>query len=716
MKLLDEHWLIDRHSAACALEHDYPSIPISKIAEQESWRKELNRPLYHIHKWWATRLGSVFRALILAALSDADAKIWEAFYKRHNLSRKVVLDPFMGSGTTLGETVKLGAKAIGCDINPVSTFIVKQAFARVSETELRTAFDRVERETASDIRHYYETLYPVSGTSIPVLYFFWVKVVDTPFGDEIPLFTTYVFAQDAYPKKRPQAQIVCPACWNLLEDRYDSTASTCPHCHHRFNPQAGPATGQYVTTARGRYRIKDLLPNNGSPPRHRLYAILAIRPDGQKVYLRARESDLELYEEAKARLETECLMLPTLAVRPGHNTNQARGYNYLYWRDFFNSRQLLCLGLLLRSILRIENELVQEQLLCLFSSTLEFNNMFCSFKGEGTGAVRHMFSNHILKPERMPLENSVWGTNRSSGTFLTLFESRLNRAKRYLDFPFEVALESNLFGETIGSEKIVSSAPINVVQALTWEELSTTDRAMLILNGNGANLPIPDCSVDAVVTDPPYFDFIHYSELSDFFFAWLSPILKDRYKEFESEDSSHADEVQHKDPRIFARQLCRVFSECHRVLKPNAVLTFSFHHSRPEGWAAIYEAVISAGFSFVAAHPVHAELRAASPKSAAKNPISLDAILVCKKRRVGVKRDYSEPRVLQKSASLAQSLRNADLRILTADYFVIAASQALIEASSQEFSFDEIERLLGSLQNTINESGDHEDSIGPEEI
>lgn len=128
MSLLDECQLIDKHPAACALEHDFPSVPVSRIAEQESWRKEINRPLYHIHKWWATRLGSVFRAISLAALSDRDAQVWESFYERHNLTDKVVLDPFMGSGSTLGEAVKLGAKAIGCDINPVSTFMVTQAF------------------------------------------------------------------------------------------------------------------------------------------------------------------------------------------------------------------------------------------------------------------------------------------------------------------------------------------------------------------------------------------------------------------------------------------------------------------------------------------------------------------------------------------------------------------------------------------------------------
>jgi putative DNA methylase len=52
-----------------ALEQEFPTVELSELAERESWRKEVNRPLYHIHKWWATRLGSVFRAITLAALS-----------------------------------------------------------------------------------------------------------------------------------------------------------------------------------------------------------------------------------------------------------------------------------------------------------------------------------------------------------------------------------------------------------------------------------------------------------------------------------------------------------------------------------------------------------------------------------------------------------------------------------------------------------------------
>ena len=684
---------------ATALEHDFPIVELSQVAEHESWRKEINRPLYHIHKWWATRLGSVFRAIALGALSPKGTCLWGAFYKRHNFAGRVVLDPFMGSGTTLGEAVKLGAKVVGCDINPVSTFLVRQSLARVPESALRRAFAHLDRTVAPEIRRYYQTQDPQTGEIIPVLYFFWVKIVQTPDGECVPLFDRYVFAQDAYPKKKPRAQIVCPECWGVFEDRYDTTSLECPACQFSFDPQQGMASGQWVTTKNGgRYRIKDLLPADGSPLPHRLYAMMAIRPTGEKIYLRARQEDLELYAEAKERLAKEHLPLPTLSVRPGHNTDQARGYNYYQWRDFFNDRQLLCLGLLLREILCIEDLAVQEQMLCLFSSTLEFNNLFCSFKGEGTGAVRHMFSHHILKPERSPLENSVWGADKSSGTFSSLFESRLLKAKRYLDDPFEVALNPSLLGDLGQPSKITASDPIHVSQYKSWDELNAAGSGALILSGDSTHLPIPDSSVDAVVTDPPYFDFIHYSELSDFFFAWLSPALRDRYAWFDRYDSSSPGEVQHSDPRAFARQLSSVLVECRRVLKQDGVLAFTFHHSREDGWAAIYEAIRIAGLEVVAAHPVHGELRAASPKTAAKDPISLDAILVCRKHKLRSVLSYNAGAVISKALEFARVLSKGGMKISLSDCFVIAASQTLVAASAENLPFEQIKPRLEAVR------------------
>ena len=118
-------------AAATALECDFPLVEISQVAEQESWRKEINRPIYHIHKWWATRLGSVFRGIVLGALSKPGTDIWAQFYKTHDLRGKVVLDPFMGSGTTAAVALQHGRQYLGCELNPQYRSLQQQ---RISET------------------------------------------------------------------------------------------------------------------------------------------------------------------------------------------------------------------------------------------------------------------------------------------------------------------------------------------------------------------------------------------------------------------------------------------------------------------------------------------------------------------------------------------------------------------------------------------------------
>ncbi|MGL5083570.1 MAG: DNA methyltransferase [Microcoleaceae cyanobacterium] len=703
MKAIKRQELTNNALDKKAIESDFPILEVSQLAEKESWRKEINRPIYHIHKWWAKRLGSVFRAISLAALSPEKFHTWKNFYIRQDFRGKVVLDPFMGSGTTLGESLKLGCKVVGCDINPISTFLVRQALTRVNECELRLTFAQLEQEVATEIRQYYQTRDPETGEWIPVLYYFWVKTITTPDGESIPLFSNYVFAKNAYPKKKPKSQIICPNCWNIIEDRFDATHLPCPHCQAEFNPQQGSTKGQYVNSRSGkRYKIKDLIQAQKNPPEHRMYAMLALRANGEKIYLPAKDEDLALFRDAIKRLAVEDLPIPTMPVRPGHNTDQARGYNYLQWRDFFNARQLLCLGLLLRAILNIENKTIQEQFICLFSSTLEFNNLFCSFKGEGTGAVRHMFSHHILKPERAPLENSVWGTDKSSGTFATLFKSRLIPAKRYLDDPFEISIDVDLFGNSIGSNKITASQAINASLVESWEAFSEQEQAALVLNGSSDNLPIPSEVIDVVITDPPYFDFVHYSELSDFFFAWISPVLKERYSFFRRDNSSHFGEVQHNDPRLFTQQLSRVFTECHRTLKYDGLLIFSFHHSRSEGWAAICEAVRSSGFKVVAAHPVYAELKVASPKTSVTEPISLDAILVCCKSEEDLNSyvDIISSRI--KADRLEKVLESGGISLSEADRFVILASQLLVEMSKKSMSFKSMNYLLQQQSITPN--------------
>jgi hypothetical protein len=79
-----------------------------------------------------------------------------------------------------------------------------------------------------------------------------------------------------------------------------------------------------------------------------------------------------------------------------------------------------------------------------------------------------------------------------------------------------------------------------------------------------------------------------------------------------------------------------------------------------------------------ASHPLRAELRAASPKSAAKDSIGLDAILVCRKPCRPAVRTHDVQAIAWKTLALARRPAAGRMAISGADYFVIAASQTLI--------------------------------------
>lgn len=623
--------MVPVRSGARAIEEDsFPFEDISDIAEMESWRKEINRPLSHIHKWWAQRLGTVFRAIVLGALSPMGSDLHELFYSRVKIQNAIVFDPFMGSGTTLTEAVKLGARAIGRDINPVSYFLVKNALAIHDKKAVLREFHAIEQEVSSQILNFYQTKLS-TGEHVPVLYYFWVKLVQCPnCTKDVDLFSSYVFAQHAYAKKYPEARAVCPKCGEINTVRFDASDAICCGCGDSFNPTKGIARGQKAQCPHcsHEFQIAKSIKANGKIPGHRMYAKLVLMPNGKKEYLAANSFDHSLYEEASRLLLTRQDAYPIVPISEGYNTNQAIGYNYRYWHEFFNSRQLLCLSILSERIKSIKEPALRDLFLCLFSGALEFNNMFASYKGEGTGAVRHMFSHHILKPERTPLEANLWGTYKSSGSFSTMFESRILRALDYAERPFELSVTKEN-GKKSSVKVYGLSDGIGYELASSFSDFKNGKKAYISC-GNSGQTDLDAESVDAIVTDPPFFDNVHYSQLADFFHVWQSHVLKK--DGCGNEETTRSDtEVQNSDASIFTERLEEVWKECHRVLKNDGLLVFTYHHSRADGWRSVLRALMGARFFIVSAHPVKAEMSVATPKQQAKEPINLDIIISCRK-------------------------------------------------------------------------------------
>jgi putative DNA methylase len=608
----------------------FPIEFISRLAERESWRKEVHRPIYHVHKWWAKRLGSVFRGALLGCLLPEEANLETEFYGRHDFAGTTIFEPFMGSGTTIGEAHKLGCTALGRDINPVACEAVCVAFGPMERNRLQGAYERLSASVGERLRTLYQTR-DSRGEPAEVLYYFWVKTVPCPQCHEsVELFSSRIFARNAYPDRKPEVQVCCPACGGVQAARGDDASVDCRECSHQFAPDSGPSRGAKADCphCHHTFAIAAALRAGGKPPDHRLYAKLVLTADGEKEYLRATGEDRAAFARASALLQEEVkaghIRLPIGELADGYNTRQALGYGYKAWRDFFNDRQLLALGWLHEAIAVLPDEATRDALLVLFSGVLEFNNLFASYKGEGTGAVRHMFSHHILKPERTPIEANVWGTPKSSGSFSNLFRSRLLRALEYRAAPREVVLDEK-------------SPPVIASPAFTGESIASfpadgrfAPRGVYLDCGSSDSTGLPDASVDFVVTDPPFFDNVHYSELADFFHAWQ--VLHPRGFIPDAATTRHTREVQDTDADAFSAKLKAVLTECHRVLKQDGLLVFSYHHSRPDGWASLAAAVFGAGFSVVEAHPVRAEMSGATPKTQASEPIQLDMLLVCRKR------------------------------------------------------------------------------------
>jgi len=696
-----------------AIERSFPFVEISEVAERQSWRKDVYQPVYYIHKWWARRLSSVFRAMVLGACTPAEGAaaigsdgILDLFYKPVQFPDTLIYDPFMGSGTTVGEAHKLGCRVIGQDINPVALFMVKNALSTHDVSKVRQTFKAIERDVSHRIKAYYKAPTEHHGL-VDVLYYFWVKFVPCPCcGAQVDLFNSRIFAKHANPSKQPEAKSLCPTCEAINSITVYQTEVQCDQCGTSYNPQEGPADRANATCSdcQSTFPIIEAVRALDHPPHNRMYAKMILKPDGGKEYLPIDEYDQALYGKASVELQTGNFAYPQVAIEPGYNTDQVLNYNYTHWHQMFNERQLLCLSILSERIRNIEKDSLRALFACLLSGCLEFNSMFCSFKGEGTGAVRHTFSHHILKPERTPLEANLWGMPESSGSFSTLFERRILRALEYKDNPFELQLADRVNGRRQSRKVFNINRKMGGEIASTYDDFQRNDFDIYLSCGSSSQTDIEDGVVDAIITDPPFFDNVHYSQLADFFYVWLREMMG-REGVFQRKTTRSSEEVQQTNSRRFTDNLLAVFRDCHRVLKDDGLLIFTYHHSRPEGWSAILEAIHEAGFYIEATHPVKSEMSASIPKQQAKSPIDIDIIIVGRKLALiepilEIPEDLFS-KCIEEIGEIVEAFNRSNRRLSRSDITVLMMARLITTLSRAR----DLEKILGYLSSAEKEMG-----------
>lgn len=696
------------------IEHDLPIEKLNRVALAEGNSK---KPVYAMHKWWARRLGSVFRMIILAAFSKDDEpadSVWNRFIRGYNLQGKLILDPFMGGGTTLVEALRLGCNVIGIDINPVAWFVTKKEIEPIDLDALDAVMKELEERVGKRIQEYYQTVCP-AGHQADVMYYFWVKVAPCPTcGIPIRLFPNYELS-----RRDHHHIVVCPHCLFVFETPGYRRDTTCPECGRAFDPRKGVAgRGMFSCPSCGQsHRIVDVVSSLGHALEMQLHALEGYCPHCGRFFKRVDAGDIALWNQVKAEFESQrsSLLIPAQAIpTAGRSDPRPVNHGYTHFWHMFNERQLLSLSMLLGEILKIADENLREFLLLAFSDCLGTNNMFCKYEIDWH-KVSPFFGLHAYHPIERPAENNVWGTRYGRGSFIRCVE-KLRKGKVYCQKPYErlVDADDRRRIQFTGAERIEGHVVSN------FEELLYQERGALLRCQSSEDLSfIPDQSVDAVITDPPYFDNVQYSELADFFYVWLRLGLRQAYSWFEPELSQRPEEIVQneksgKTMNFFTEGLRRVFTECHRVLKPEGLLIFTFHHNQRWAWEGLAQLLQDSGFYVSACPVVRSEGRSGFHSSSGN--IRYDCVLVCRKQPSGQSAcTWSELRdkVLKDAVLWTQRTLASGMPVNTVDVFTIVmgkgieywtkamAGGGLVDSVALADAIAELEQLVLRVQENV---------------
>lgn len=613
----------------------YKNIPVKFISGISKKEANSKKPIYQVHKWFGRKTDAIFRSILLSLQLDEDNidTFSNNYYKdNHDVLRgKIILDPFMGGGVTLVNTLRFGGKVVGIDINPVAWFITKnelqlpnrnkrEEYYSIEELtrRLEEEFHKLEESIGREIKEIYTTTICDSDKKIrkevDIMYTLWVKRVKCPScGKYVRLFPTHSITK--IHRKSFENYNVCPRCGEIV--RGNELELHCSNCGLNFEKDRGNYKGRnFICSGCGEKfnLVRDIMRKRKTPLSSSMYAIQYYDPDtGKKGFKVPDKEDLNKYnairKKAKNITSDISRFIPHSKIPNGYNTKQIQNHNYRYWKQMFNDRQLYYLSRLLEEIDKIPDLIIKELFLCVFSNTINANNMFCIYNSQCM-KIEPLFGDHHMAPVMNPVENNIWGTRFGRGSFTKSFKGIL-QSKKFNYFPYE-----RLIIDGKNSNKVIKSEEFHSEFASDFNELTSKNKNTILKYGSAENLSfLPSRSIDAVITDPPYYSAINYGELSEFFYSWSKLILEDKYDFFQSEHIISDNEVTvseakgiTKDEFIF--KLTRCFTEIKRVLKEDAPLILTYNNSCSEGWQALAQPMFNSGFIVEKTYPVHTELRA----------------------------------------------------------------------------------------------------------
>ncbi|MBI4633698.1 MAG: hypothetical protein HY742_07395 [Deltaproteobacteria bacterium] len=568
-------------SAAVAIDSFFPEEDANKLAQIESYNKHLFRPNTYLHKWWARRSGVTFRYILKQLSSESDLR---NFYTPGGLEGLTILDPMMGGATTLHEAIRLGANVVGYDVDPIPILQARASLTGISVQEKQVAFNTFLEKLDQKLSPYFETSCPdcPEKSDMQFLLYGHRRRIDK---DEAIFVDSFTLRAETNGDKKtildfyPSLEVTREnRTWSLIDkdearkrgildknselldipfvDRYVPLVMMGKCAHH----------GQFFKAP----DVRDIQNINAAS---QVTNLIISGINGFRVPQGPKSSDLI-----------------------------ARGVTNFF--ELFSHRQLIYLSEAKRCI----DEAAPEHrlwLALLVSTSLEFNSMLCGYKGgdqRRPGAIRHVFSHHAYSFPCTALENNPVFKAKTSGTLRNLFEKRILNAGKWAQAP----IERRWSGARL--DKVIIDGELDMGQECeTLNEFTGKTRSFMVMQNDSSVLPLPDQSIDYVVTDPPYFDNVQYSDLSHFFRCWLRWFLPDQANwQYQPLLSAVAESKENE--AKFGGILTKVWQECHRVLvRPHGRLIFTYHHWRAAAWSQLAIALASAHFRLMNGYIVHSE-------------------------------------------------------------------------------------------------------------
>ncbi|MDQ5822259.1 MAG: DNA methylase, partial [Actinomycetota bacterium] len=247
------------------LERRFDDTLIAGLASAEKQIQQNFRPVIGVHKWFARRPGSLFRGLLLAEFDDRPLGL--SYFDGHNLDG-VVLDPFMGGGTTLFEANRVGLSVVGYDTNPLSRWVCERELERLDVDAFEVAAEEIAQEVEAKIGDLYTTRCEECGDEAKVKFFLWVKTHICDCGQETLLFPGPLVAGRGM-NRHTHDVLICSGCRRVEQFLPGEAPEDCPHCSAVYDSRLRQSGSCRCcdTTFRTTPRAADM------PPKHTLFAL-----------------------------------------------------------------------------------------------------------------------------------------------------------------------------------------------------------------------------------------------------------------------------------------------------------------------------------------------------------------------------------------------------------------------------------------------------------